>query len=64
MGSVISMREVKSSYIHAGIDEGDEAVDGPAGGAEGADDLGLAGAGLVALADEHQSIWIDREIER
>lgn len=51
MALVVAMREIESRDVHASIDEGDQALHRPAGGAEGANDLRLALLGRRHLVD-------------
>lgn len=48
---VVSVREVKSGNVHASVEHLDEHVGVPAGGSEGANDLGLPLAKVDLLED-------------
>ena len=48
---VVAVGEVEPGDVHAGVHEGAQGLDAPAGRAEGADDLALP-PGLIALCED------------
>ena len=48
---VVSVGEVQTRHVHASIEHLDEHFHIPAGGAEGADNFGLAGVGVDCFED-------------
>ena len=48
---VVSVGEVQTRHVHAGIEHFDEHFNIPAGGAEGADNFGLSGVGVDCFED-------------
>ena len=58
---VISVGEIETSDIHAGVEHLHEHLDIPAGGSEGANDLGLALVEINSLKDVLESDATDRK---